>query len=152
MVLKSSHCCPYLKNIIQSYVSKTFPSCSQNIGGFLYLVLLIPLNLGIFHQSILLFFTHFFKLFLCIFKFPNISMEKGNMDDKLIPKHEKEFFTRQIFFTRQTKLGTAIVGVYFKFYILQHMLGSNGNPQIMTEASCLSFPGKGQNWNVTEHI
>lgn len=30
--------------------------------------------------------------------------------------------------------------------------GSNGNPQIMTEASCLSFPRKGKNWYVTEHI
>lgn len=92
MVLKSNfYCSPYLKNIIQSYVSKTLPCCSQNIGCFLYLVLLISLNLGIFHQSILLFFTHFFKLFLCIFKFPNISMEKRNMDNKFIPKHEKEF-------------------------------------------------------------
>lgn len=83
------YCCPYLENIIQSYVSKTLPCCSQNIGCFLYLVLLISLNLGIFHQSIFFLFTHFFKLFLRIFKFPNISMEKGNTDNKLIQSTKK---------------------------------------------------------------
>lgn len=70
------YCCTYLKNIIQSYVPKTFPCCSQNIGCFLYFMLLIPLNLGIFYQSILFFFTNFFKLLLCIFKFLNISATK----------------------------------------------------------------------------
>lgn len=70
-------------------MSKTLPCCSQNIGCFLYLMLLISLNLGIFHQSIFFLFTHFFKLFLCIFKFPNISMEKGNMDNKLIQSTKK---------------------------------------------------------------
>lgn len=65
----------YLQDVVQGDVPEAFPGSRQNVGGFFYFMLLISLDLGIFHEGIFLFFTDLFKLFLGIFELSEISKE-----------------------------------------------------------------------------
>lgn len=66
-----------LQDVVEGDVTEALPGCTEDVGGLIHFMWLVPGNLSIFHQCHFLLLTRFIKLFLHLLKLPQIpDMEK----------------------------------------------------------------------------